>query len=183
MDCGPDSKGCVRVVSNYAFSIGKSVRQDNSYKNGKRKKCVCSDGVNCSWQLTARKKMPSASGRTTSELFAIPVGHWYVCGMSGDHDKDCISQPTVNKNELKMLDGLIGAFTSGFHTSRKRVVSSVGTVHKVDVSSDSRKSMIYRAIRENDDERQQLRILEYALIPPFLRSLKILIQEPTCHAS
>jgi len=175
MDCGPDGKGCVHLVHKYAFSIGKSVRQDSSYKNRKRKKSVCSDGVNCSCQLTVRKKMPSTSGRTTSELFAIPVGHWYVCGMSGDHDKDCISQPTVNNNELKMIDGFKRAFTSGFHTSRKRVVSSVATVHKVDVSSDSRKSMIYRAIRENDDERQQLRILEYALIPPFFRSLKILI--------
>ena len=155
MDCGPDGKGCVRLVRDYSFLIGKSVRQNRSYKNGNRKKCVCSDGVNCSWQLTVRNMVPSASGRTTSKLSAIPEGHWYICGMSDDHDKDCISQPTVNKNELKMLGGFKAAFTGGFHTSRKRVASSAATLHKVDVSNDSRKSMIYRAIRENDDEWQQ----------------------------
>ena len=64
-------------------------------------KFVCSDGVNSSWELTMRKKVPSTSGRKS----AIPAGHWYICGTSEDHDKDGISQPPVNKNELKMLDG------------------------------------------------------------------------------
>jgi len=152
MDCGPDGKECARIVREYSFSIGKGVRMDNSFRNGTRKKWVCYDSVNCSWELRIRKKPRSRSDRV-SKAQEIPCGHWYVSSMSRSHDKNCISQYQVNKEELKNLDGFKASFTHSVHTSRKRVISSVSKIHKVDNSSKSLSSTIYRAIRETEGKK------------------------------
>ena len=125
---------------------------DNSFRKGSRKKWVCCDSVNCSWELRMTKKPRSRSDRTywTKE---IPCGHWYVSSMSLSHDKNCISQYQVSKDELKNLDGFKGSFTHGVHTSRNRVISSVSNVNKIDISSNILSSTIYRAIRETEDKK------------------------------
>ena len=169
-DCGPDGKECARLVREYSSSIGKGVRMDNSFRNGSRKKWVCCDSVNCSWELRMTKKPRSRSDRKywTQE---IPCGHWYVSSMSLSHDKNCISQYQVSKDELKNLDGFKGSFTYGVHTSRNRVISSVSKVNKIDISSNTLSSTIYRAIRETEDKKKQLDCSDFTLIPPYLRCL------------
>ena len=170
MDCGPDGKECTRLVRKYSYISDKGVHLDHSFRSGNRKKWVCSDRVNCSWEVRMRKKNPCKSERA-SNTRSIPCGNWYVTFISDGHDEGCLSKFQMKKEALKELDGFKGAFTPGVHTSRKRVVSCVSNVHMVDISSQSFSSTIYRAIREKEEEEDQRNVTEFALIPSYLRSL------------
>jgi len=77
----------------------------------------------------------------------------------------------MRKDDLKTLEGFNCAFTQGVHTSRKRVISCVSNVHKVDISRRSLSSTIYRAIRETEHKNNIPDDKEFMLVPPFLRSL------------
>ena len=170
MDCGPDGKECTRLIREYSYTADKGVHMDHSFRNGIRKKWVCSDRVNCSWEVRMRKKIPCKSDRA-SKAHSIPFGNWYIFFISDGHDEGCLSKYHVKKEGLKELDGFKGAFTPGVHTSRKRVVSCVSNVHKVDISSQSFSSTIYRAIREKEVEQDKRNVSDFALIPSYLKSL------------